>query len=431
MTASVALPGLLARDLNAMLDDEELYDPERFRNIDLTSGEIVGLLAQKPKGDRIFRRNRLLLEAAYPKFVTTSFLLYRVGEKEEYRKINDALAEWNKDAPVSAVIEIADSGVYVEPLSIDLKQGQGLYLRAANERRPVIRQLNWQTTGPDTVSVSGGAGSRIVLDGLLITGRGVRVTGPDRSDGGMEGVDDLCEVVVRHCTLIPGWSLDSESCPEHGNEPSIELVNTRSQLRIEKSIVGSITVSAYDIRSEPNRVRIKDSILDATGSDLEAVSAPDGLIAHATMSFERCTVLGKVSTHSIKIAQDSIFTGMMAVARTQAGCMRFCYVPYGSRTPRRFRCLPDALTSVAGLGDLQKEDIRERVRPYFTSSRYGMPGYCQLATDCPLEIREGAEDESEMGAFHDLYQPQREANLRLRLNEYTPTGMESGISFVN
>jgi hypothetical protein len=36
-----------------------------------------------------------------------------------------------------------------------------------------------------------------------------------------------------------------------------------------------------------------------------------------------------------------------------------------------------------------------------------------------------------MGAFHDLYQPQRQANLRVRLDDYTPAGMEAGIIYVS
>jgi hypothetical protein len=34
-----------------------------------------------------------------------------------------------------------------------------------------------------------------------------------------------------------------------------------------------------------------------------------------------------------------------------------------------------------------------------------------------------------MGVFHDLFQPQREANLRARLDEFTPAGMDAGIIF--
>jgi hypothetical protein len=74
---------------------------------------------------------------------------------------------------------------------------------------------------------------------------------------------------------------------------------------------------------------------------------------------------------------------------------------------------------------------RLRVRPQFNSTRYGTPTYCQLAHTCTEEIKRGADDESEMGAFHDLFQPQREANLRVRLDEYVPAGADVGIIYAS
>jgi len=71
------------------------------------------------------------------------------------------------------------------------------------------------------------------------------------------------------------------------------------------------------------------------------------------------------------------------------------------------------------------------VQPQFTARHYGEPGYAQLALTCAEEIKRGADDKSEMGAFHDLYQPQRVANLRARLDECTPTGFNAGIIFVS
>ncbi|MGH3309887.1 MAG: hypothetical protein ACRDP3_04780, partial [Streptomyces sp.] len=62
--------------------------------------------------------------------------------------------------------------------------------------------------------------------------------------------------------------------------------------------------------------------------------------------------------------------------------------------------------------------------------RYGTPEYGQLAPGCAEEIRRGAEDGSEMGAFHDLYQPQRADSLRARLAEYAPAGTDAGVIFV-
>ena len=51
------------------------------------------------------------------------------------------------------------------------------------------------------------------------------------------------------------------------------------------------------------------------------------------------------------------------------------------------------------------------------------------ALSCPAQIRAGADDEAEMGAFHNLFQPQRETNLRVRLDEYLRFGLEAGIFY--
>jgi hypothetical protein len=127
--------------------------------------------------------------------------------------------------------------------------------------------------------------------------------------------------------------------------------------------------------------------------------------------------------------------------------MRFCYVTPGSRTPRRYECQPDGAEGAAedNLRDRAKKEkkpvppdaeIQEarsrerfRVRPEFNSTRFGNPTYCQLTDSCAEEISRGADDESEMGVFHDLFQPQRAANLRERLDEFTPAGTEAGIIF--
>src|SRR5262249_44277894 len=130
--------------------------------------------------------------------------------------------------------------------------------------------------------------------------------------------------------------------------------------------------------------------------------------------------------------------GCVNVARRQIGCMRFCYVPPGCRTPRRYHCQPDLVVQAVKekIKDPAEQKaaiarVSDRVRPQFTSTRYGQPAHAHLSRTTAVEILRGAEDESEMGAFHDLFQPQREANLRARLDEFTPAGMDAGILFVN
>jgi hypothetical protein len=61
------------------------------------------------------------------------------------------------------------------------------------------------------------------------------------------------------------------------------------------------------------------------------------------------------------------------------------------------------------------------------STRYGTHDYARLADEGPQAIREGADDQSEMGVYHDLFQPQRAALLRRRLNEFTPAGIDAGL----
>jgi hypothetical protein len=109
--------------------------------------------------------------------------------------------------------------------------------------------------------------------------------------------------------------------------------------------------------------------------------------------------------------------------------VRFSFVPDGSRTPRRYRCQPDlALTDIKDPDEIAR--IVARLVPHFTSSDYGHPGYAQLALNCPPEIRAGAENEAEMGAFNHLMQPQRETNLLIRLEEYLPFGLQAGLIYV-
>ncbi|MGH9429928.1 MAG: hypothetical protein ACRD3T_00130 [Terriglobia bacterium] len=359
-----------------------------------------------------------------------SYKLYVVGEQQPFARINDALTQWKSDGPANAVIEIADSGVYVEPVSIALKAKQTLQIRAANRKRPVLRLLDWQTSQPDDLTVTGEPGTWFTLDGLLITGRGVQVEG------------NVAGVTIRHSTLVPGWGLQCDCEPLHPTEPSLELVNSPDCISIEHSIIGKIQVDRDEVKEDPGLIHISDSIVDATSPKRVALGAPESLCAYAILTIKRSTVLGQIQTHAIALAENSIFMGSILACRRQQGCMRFCYAPPGSRTPRRYHCQPDLVeAAVADLftrGDLTTAERdallaseRLRVEPEFNSTRYGAPTYCQLADDCACEIRRGADDESEMGVFHDLYQPQRLANLRTRRDDYTPAGMNAEIIYAS
>ncbi|OKH52985.1 hypothetical protein NIES2101_12940 [Calothrix sp. HK-06] len=379
--------------------------------------------------------NRILLQP-------TTYTLYRVGKQEELTHINDAFDRWQSDYQTNpneakycqAVIEITDSSVYTECFNLCLQANQTLQIRAANYKRPIIRLLDYQAETTDSLLVTLQSGSRFSLDGLLIVGRGVRIQRemPDfllSSTATNTEILSPVKVTIRHSTLVPGWSLQCDCEPKRPAEPSLELYNLKGQVEITHSIIGSIQVHQDEVQTDPITIHISDSIVDATHTEQEVIDAPGCAVAHAKLSIYRSTVFGKILTHSIKFAENSIFNGCITVARRQSGCMRFCYVTPGSRTPQRYNCQPD-LVQQAVSEDLKQVES-ERVRPQFKSTRYSTPTYCQLANTCAEEIKRGADDESEMGVFHHLYQPQREANLRARLDEYTPSDMETGIIYAN
>jgi hypothetical protein len=230
---------------------------------------------------------------------------------------------------------------------------------------------------------------------------------------------------------VPGWTLHPDCEPRAPAEPSLELVDLGgSVVRVDHSITGSIQVESSDTGVDPLTLLVSDSVVDATSSEREAIGSPGTGVAQAVLTALRATVFGRTEVHAVQLGEDSIFQGTMRVARRQIGCLRFCSIVPGSRTPRRYHCQPDlGEHAVVGKGDEAVERERQRLRPVFESVRYGTPTYCQLACATAEEILRGAQDESEMGVFHDLYQPQRTANLLARLNEYTPAGMDVGITF--
>jgi hypothetical protein len=103
-------------------------------------------------------------------------------------------------------------------------------------------------------------------------------------------------------------------------------------------------------------------------------------------------------------------------ARKQQGCVRFSFVPAGAILPRNFECVEQAPAAP---------------QPLFYSLRYGDPGYAKLVPWTDSSIREGADDGGEMGAFHFVLAPQRETDLRTRLQEFMPVNLEYGIFYEN
>jgi hypothetical protein len=322
-----------------------------------------------------------------------------------FSSLREALAHHAVAGVKDHIIEITDSGLYVEAElpELRLRAGTSLTLRAASRARPVL-QLGTLLSIRGEPHAPGEAGARLTIAGLLIAGAGLRV-----EEGGLGRLD------LEHCTLVPGGALSESGAPVTPGQISLDVDgNDELVVTLNRSISGRLDVPSTAA------LHVTDSIIDgaqAGALEDEPVAIRTGRLAIRTgrLAIEASTVFGTTSAVLIDSASNVIFTGRVEAQRSQAGCVRFCFVPPGSEVPRRYRCQPDGANAL---------------HPQFTELYYGQPGYAQLSLQCPPEIRAGADDEGEMGAFHHLKQAQREANLRASFAEYLRVGLEAGLIYV-
>jgi hypothetical protein len=293
----------------------------------------------------------------------------------------------------------------VDGVTADGAPGLEAVVTARNGARPLIA-----SGGAMTLAI--GARGRLVLDGLVISGGALQLAA---------AVDnEPRELVLRHCTLVPGLSLNGDGSATSPSAPSLTVANPFATVRLEQCIVGALRVAG------DAQVDLVDCIVDAGSPEAAAFEDVTPGVAGAEMSIRDSTVIGKVRVRLMRLSSNTIFFARLAeadtwnaplwVERKQEGCVRFSFVPAGSLAPKRFRCVPN--------------DEHPNALPHFTSLRYGAPGYAQLRPATDTAIREGAHDGGEIGVMHALHQPQRETNLRIRLDEYLRFGLHAGIFYV-
>jgi hypothetical protein len=269
-----------------------------------------------------------------------------------------------------------------------------------------------------TLTLSIGPRGRLVLQGLVISGATLHL--PAAAD------DEPRELVLQHCTLVPGLALLPSGSAVSPGAPSLLVEHPFAKVTLDHCITGPLHLH------RDAEVTLQDCIVDAGSSSAVALAGtnpgpnPGLRDAGATLTARECTVVGKVHTQCMQLASNTLFVAELAsadawpapvwVERKQQGCVRFCWVPLNALVPRRYRCVPSA--------------TQPGVLPQFTSLRYGDPGYAQLRRASGSAVLQGAADEGEIGAMHALFQPQREANLRLRLDEYLRFGLHAGLFYV-
>lgn len=349
--------------------------------------------------------------------------------------LNAALAQWVAAGKPNTLISILDSCTYDEALSLEPADDRWLVLEAgAGAADSGVRP---HVQGSMTIKGAHQTSS-VTLSGLLIEG-GIHVEG------------SLGRLRLLHCTLVPGRALSNADGQPISLDPSLLVEagtdsapsNTRLRVEMAFCITGPLRIPSH-----AEGLWLLDSIVDGVAvapnaQRTAALASPTGGYGPPAW-LERVTIFGRASLRELKWASEVIFTEPVTTERRQSGCVRFSFVPPTSVTPRRYRCQPDLEVSTqieqrekatgVKLMQAQRNAVRTAIEkwllPGFTSTRYGQPAYAQLHLTCPRQIATGAEDGSEMGAFCHLKQPQRTANLRLRLEEYLPFGLESGIIYV-
>jgi hypothetical protein len=355
-----------------------------------------------------------------------------------FGSVQAALAHWSSagvDRP-DTIVTIRDSRAYALPPAVTLHNERRLVIQAADGQRPVLRTPTAGDPGLEVkVDVPAGEperGSELTLSGVVLEGH-LNVSG------------DLGRLRLLHSTVIPGRRLRVNGLPQTtdvalrvrgfaGPEP----INEQLRVEMAYSITGPLLIAPTAAG-----LWLLDSVVDGLGA--AAVRGPihsSGEQPACPAVVERSTILGRLRVRSLT-ALDSIVAGDALCDRVQTGEVRATFTSPESRTPRRIRCQPDRAVEAA-LRERERRapkptetelaairaGIEDWLSPSFTSTRYGQPGYAQLRLGCPAEIAAGAEDGSELGAFSHLKQPQRESNLRLRLGEYLPFGLEPGLIYV-
>ena len=339
-----------------------------------------------------------------------------------YVTLQDALhfAAENLDENGQAAVEITGSGTYPvtssTALQISVPPGATIELRAADGCRPTLL-----STGE--ILIVGGPASTFNLNGLVIAyalpsvATGLPPALLHVPDGGN---NDLGNLGLTHCTLVPGWALTpgGEPEPPYSGLPTLLAESSVVQVTIQKSIVGGLQIN------QQATANLKDSIVDARDQAGVAYANVDGASGGGSLTLQTCTVVGKIHATLFALVSDSIVWARLAAGdswtapvlsdRKQEGCVRFSYLPAGSVVPRQFQC--------AGLG-------MGGPPPTFYSLRYGDPGYAKLVPSTDESIRQGADDGGEMGAFHFVLAPLRENDLQVRLQEYLPVGLGFGIFY--
>lgn len=318
-------------------------------------------------------------ESSFADQATPPIAVHQLGLNGAHPTIAAALAALGGN---SGVIEIQDSRTYTGNVTINIPSGANVEFRAADTARP--------TFVGNTFNIQCAADSHLSLNGLIIDAQVILKGSPSSVD-------------IRHCTLFtrptrasivagPGSDL---------SQLSLSLARTLSH-RVEIAV-------------QTTAVTIEDCIIESVDANKPAIGRRNANnLFGPRVDIVDSTILGDVSCQEVELISNTIVNGIITSARVQSGCCRYSYFDPASKVPHPHKCVPSTGQNAI------------KMRPLFRSVAQAEFDYARLSKHCAKEILFGADDECEMGAFHKLYEPIRNANLRTRLDEYLRLGLAAG-----
>ena len=215
---------------------------------------------------------------------------------------------------------------------------------------------------------------------VSLTLRGVAIGGAGWTGMALPPAD---EVALELCSLL-----------HSGNTLEFADLADGTHVRIVRCETAGLALAGGGV------LTIADSIVDARPG--RALSAPSGEI-----ELDRVSVGGDVEALVLS-ASEVIFDGAVTVEDRFRGCVRYSRVETGSTLPRVHRVAFDTPVRVVSRN---RRDA----------------AWWRLRADADPAITRGAENGSEMGAFSLTQVAERMAGFELRLGEFTPAGLVTGI----
>jgi hypothetical protein len=389
-----------------------------------------------------------------------------------FQNIVDALAS----ADEGDVIQIEDSSIYEEGTGINSVAFhatiRNLTLQAANQRMPVIKltknirafrlAFSHQREKPSSEDLI----PALTLNGILITG------GPIALEG------DFGKLVLNSCTIDPGYddkrflgveiksSLSSSSSDTYATTsttptrattattPSAIRTSAKKEsaaskeISLNRSISGGIVVD-----KSVSKLSVKDSIIDnLVGSAIQVKKGNKGEEPTLKLEAERSNILGHPQDEPVLELEDICLSDVILTNRVKVIVREKNYdqteVTNNSNNRGRTGSTCSSIRhsryeqgSVFELNGNNNKNYKNNdlmgitfrctsEPPIFISTTFGDPAYLDLDHLTSKSILEGAQNTLEMGVFNQNDIPSRMRNLQIRLQEFLPLGVKSGLVYL-